>query len=138
MQRFDRELQSNPHDQGESRPAGTRILFQAPVAVIFEVDEERRMVRILRANARARTLGQVEGTIKILADAKTDRILGVHILGAHAGDLINEAATADDLSAYLDEATLLQLWPSMWLPAAVRQAWEERFPELAERRGAAA
>src|SRR5204863_1015972 len=47
-----------------------------------------------RANARARTLGQVEGTIKILADAKTDRILGVHILGAHAGDLINEAATA--------------------------------------------
>ena len=47
-----------------------------------------------RANGRARTLGQVDGWIKILADAKTDRILGVHILGAHAGDLINEAVVA--------------------------------------------
>jgi dihydrolipoamide dehydrogenase len=47
-----------------------------------------------RANARARTLGQMDGTVKILADAKTDRILGVHILGPHAGDMINEAATA--------------------------------------------
>jgi len=47
-----------------------------------------------RANARARTLNQMEGWVKVLADAKTDRILGVHILGPHAGDLINEAATA--------------------------------------------
>jgi dihydrolipoamide dehydrogenase len=47
-----------------------------------------------RGNARARTLNQVEGSVKVLADAKTDRILGVHILGAHAGDLINEAAAA--------------------------------------------
>jgi len=47
-----------------------------------------------RANARARTLSQEEGKIKVLAHAKTDRLLGVHILGTHAGDLINEAATA--------------------------------------------
>jgi dihydrolipoamide dehydrogenase len=47
-----------------------------------------------RGNGRARTLGEVEGMVKILADAKSDRILGVHILGAHAGDLINEAAAA--------------------------------------------
>jgi dihydrolipoamide dehydrogenase len=47
-----------------------------------------------RANGRARTIGHVEGLIKVLADAKTDRILGVHILGPHAGDLINEAAVA--------------------------------------------
>ena len=47
-----------------------------------------------RANARARTLNQVEGWVKILADSRTDRVLGVHILGAHAGDLINEAAVA--------------------------------------------
>jgi len=52
-----------------------------------------------RGNARARTLGQVDGIIKILADAKTDRILGVHILGPHAGDLINEAATAISFGA---------------------------------------
>jgi dihydrolipoamide dehydrogenase len=47
-----------------------------------------------RANARARTLGQEDGKIKVLADARTDRVLGVHILGTRAGDLINEAAAA--------------------------------------------
>jgi dihydrolipoamide dehydrogenase len=52
-----------------------------------------------RANARARTLGQTEGFIKILADAKTDRILGVHILRPRAGELGNEAATAIAFSA---------------------------------------
>jgi len=52
-----------------------------------------------RANARARTLGSVEGWVKVLADAATDRVLGVHILGPHAGDLINEAATAIAFSA---------------------------------------
>ena len=54
----------------------------------------RKGVFPFRANARARTLNQVEGFVKILADARTDRVLGVHILGPHAGDLINEAATA--------------------------------------------
>jgi len=47
-----------------------------------------------RANGRARTMGHTEGMVKILSDERTDRILGVHIIGAHAGDLINEAATA--------------------------------------------
>jgi dihydrolipoamide dehydrogenase len=47
-----------------------------------------------RANARARTLNQVEGWVKILVDERTDRILGAHIIGPHAGDLINEAAAA--------------------------------------------
>ncbi len=46
------------------------------------------------ANGRARTLGDTTGRVKILADAKTDRILGVHAIGLHAGDLIAEAATA--------------------------------------------
>ncbi|MEC7110080.1 MAG: dihydrolipoyl dehydrogenase, partial [Planctomycetota bacterium] len=44
------------------------------------------------ANGRARAIGDAEGRVKILADAKTDRLLGVHIIGAHAGDLIAEAA----------------------------------------------
>jgi hypothetical protein len=52
--------------------------------------------------------------------------------------VINEAATPDDLHAYLDMATLVALWPSMWLPAAVRRAWGSRFPELARRGRAAA
>jgi dihydrolipoamide dehydrogenase len=52
-----------------------------------------------RANGRARALGQTEGTIKMLADASTDRILGVHIIGPRAGDLINEAAVAISFAA---------------------------------------
>lgn len=51
------------------------------------------------ANGRARALGEVEGKIKILADAETDRILGVHAIGARAGDLISEAAVAMNFGA---------------------------------------
>lgn len=46
------------------------------------------------ANARARAMGDVEGFVKILADATTDRVLGVHILGPAAGDLIQECVVA--------------------------------------------
>ena len=46
------------------------------------------------ANGRARALGGTDGRIKVLADAKTDRIVGVHAIGARAGDLIAEAAVA--------------------------------------------
>jgi dihydrolipoamide dehydrogenase len=46
------------------------------------------------ANGRARSLNKTEGRVKVLADANTDRILGVHIIGARAGDLIAEAVTA--------------------------------------------
>ncbi len=51
------------------------------------------------ANGRARTLGEVEGRVKILADATTDRVLGVHIIGARAGDMIAEAAAAMEFGA---------------------------------------
>jgi dihydrolipoamide dehydrogenase len=54
----------------------------------------RKGVFPFRASGRARTLGQADGLIKLLADALTDRILGVHILGPHASDLINQAAMA--------------------------------------------
>lgn len=47
-----------------------------------------------RANGRAHSLGQVDGKVKVLAHAETDRILGVHIIGPRAGDLIAEAASA--------------------------------------------
>jgi dihydrolipoamide dehydrogenase len=46
------------------------------------------------ANGRARALGKTEGRVKILAHEATDRVLGVHILGARAGDLIAEAVAA--------------------------------------------
>ncbi len=46
------------------------------------------------ANARARANADTEGFVKILADAKTDRVLGVHIIGPDAGTMIAEAAMA--------------------------------------------
>lgn len=51
------------------------------------------------ANGRAKALGQTEGRVKMLAHAETDRILGVHILGPRAGDLIAEAAAAIEFGA---------------------------------------
>ena len=51
------------------------------------------------ANGRARALGDADGKIKILADAQTDRIVGVHAIGARAGDLISEAAVAMNFGA---------------------------------------
>jgi dihydrolipoamide dehydrogenase len=44
------------------------------------------------ANGRARAMNAIEGFVKILADSKTDRVLGVHIIGPEAGTLIAEAA----------------------------------------------
>ena len=52
-----------------------------------------------QANGRAKSLGHPEGKVKILADAETDRVLGVHIIGARAGDLIAEAAVAVEFGA---------------------------------------
>lgn len=56
--------------------------------------EYRKGVFPFMANGRARAIAHTEGKVKVLADAKTDRVLGVHIIGAHAGDLIAEAAVA--------------------------------------------
>jgi dihydrolipoamide dehydrogenase len=57
------------------------------------------------ANGRARAMGDIDGFVKILADAKTDRVLGAHIIGPNAGDLIAEvvlgmefAAASEDLA----------------------------------------
>ena len=41
-----------------------------------------------------------------------------------------EATKPADLHAFLDQAILTRLWPSLWLPPGLRRAWEERFPEL--------
>ena len=74
-----------------------------------------------RANGRAQTLGQTEGKVKVLADGKSDRILGVHILGARAGDLIAEAATAMAFSASSEDiARSCHAHPT--LPEALREA----------------
>jgi len=51
------------------------------------------------ANSRAKTMGDTEGFVKILADPLTDAVLGVHIMGPEAGTLIAEAALALEFSA---------------------------------------
>ena len=55
------------------------------------------------ANGRAKVNNTTDGFVKILADAPTDRVLGVHILGAHAGDMIAEAAIAMEFSASAED-----------------------------------
>jgi dihydrolipoamide dehydrogenase len=54
-------------------------------------------------NARAKAVFQAEGFVKILADAASDRILGAHILGPQAGDLIHEVAVAMEFGASAED-----------------------------------
>ena len=51
------------------------------------------------ANSRAKAIDESEGFVKILADAKTDKVLGVHIIGSHAGEMIAEMAVAMEFGA---------------------------------------
>lgn len=55
------------------------------------------------ANGRARALGSVDGRVKILADEQTDRVLGVHIIGPRAGDLIAEAVACIEFGASAED-----------------------------------
>lgn len=55
------------------------------------------------ANSRARATLQTDGFVKILADAITDRILGVHIIGPHAGTLIHECCVAMEFGASAED-----------------------------------
>ncbi len=57
-------------------------------------------------NARAKTVFQSEGFVKILADAATDRILGAHIIGPSAGDLIHEVCVAMEFGASAQDLAL--------------------------------
>ncbi len=105
------------------------VYTQPQIAGVGKTEEQlkemgvgyRKGIFPFRASGRARTLGQVEGLIKLLADALTDRILGVHILGPHAGDLINEAALAISFGASSEDlARTCQVHPT--LGEALREA----------------
>ena len=84
------------------------VVYTAPeVASVGKTEEELKQAGIeyrkgsfpFLANGRARALGHTEGRVKILADKQSDRVLGVHILGARAGDLIAEAVAAMEFGA---------------------------------------
>ena len=73
------------------------------------------------ANGRARALGDTTGMVKFLADAKTDRILGVHIIGPMASELISEAVVAMEFGASSEDiARICHAHPS--LSEAVKEA----------------
>jgi dihydrolipoamide dehydrogenase len=73
------------------------------------------------ANGRAKANQQTDGFVKILADAKTDRVLGVHIIGSDAGNMIAEAAIAMEFGASSEDiARTCHAHPT--LPEAVKEA----------------
>ena len=73
------------------------------------------------ANGRARALGDTTGFVKILADAKTDEVLGVHIIGPQASELIAEAVTIMEFrGAAEDIARICHAHPT--LSEAVKEA----------------
>ncbi len=66
------------------------------------------------ANGRARALGDTTGMVKFLADAKTDEILGVHIIGPMASELISEAVVAMEFKASAEDiARICHAHPSL-------------------------
>ena len=69
--------------------------------------EYRAGVFPFMANGRARALGDTTGMVKMLADAKTDRILGVHIIGPMASELIAEAVVAMEFGASSEDIALI-------------------------------
>jgi dihydrolipoamide dehydrogenase len=73
------------------------------------------------ANGRAKANQQTDGFVKILADATTDRVLGVHIVGADAGNMIAEACVAMEFGASSEDiARTCHAHPT--LPEAVKEA----------------
>jgi dihydrolipoamide dehydrogenase len=88
------------------------VIYTAPeVAWVGKSEEELKEAGIaykagkfpFTANGRAKVNGTTDGFVKILADATTDKVLGVHILGAQAGDMIAEAAVAMEFSASAED-----------------------------------
>jgi len=81
------------------------------VASVGATEEELKLKGIkfkkgqfnFRANGRAKAMGDSEGFVKVLADEKTDRLLGVHIIGANASELIGEVAVAFEFGASAED-----------------------------------
>ena len=84
------------------------VIYTSPeVAVVGKTEEELKKLNIgykigkfpFMANSRAKVNNETEGFVKILADSKTDKVLGVHIIGPHSGDMIAEMAIAMEFGA---------------------------------------
>ncbi len=84
------------------------VIYTSPeVAAVGKTEEDLKNLKInykvgkfpFLANSRAKVNNESEGFVKILADAKTDKVLGVHIIGPHCGDMIAEMALAMEFGA---------------------------------------
>ena len=84
------------------------VIYTSPeVATVGKTEEELKKMNQdykigkfpFMANSRAKLNNEPEGFVKILADAKTDKVLGVHIIGPHSGDMIAEMALAMEFGA---------------------------------------
>jgi dihydrolipoamide dehydrogenase len=67
----------------------------------------RKGVFFFKGNGRALALGNTDGAVKVIAHAETDRLLGIHICGPRAGDLIAEAAAALEYGASAEDLARL-------------------------------
>jgi dihydrolipoamide dehydrogenase len=75
----------------------------------------------LVANGRARGMDETEGFVKVIGDAKTDRLLGCHILSAHASDMIAECTIAMEFKSSVEDlARSFHAHPT--LPEAIKEA----------------
>ena len=84
------------------------VIYTSPeVATIGKTEEQLKEQKLdykvgkfpFMANSRAKAIDEPEGFVKILADSRTDRVLGVHMIGPHAGELIAEMAVAMEFGA---------------------------------------
>ena len=84
------------------------VIYTTPeVAYVGKTEEElknsNKIYKIgkfpFMANSRAKAIDEAEGFVKILADSSTDKVLGVHIIGPHAGEIIAEVAVAMEFGA---------------------------------------
>jgi dihydrolipoamide dehydrogenase len=106
------------------------VVYTAPELASVGIGEDeaaRRGIAVktgtfpFTANARAKTMAETEGQVKVVADAATDRILGVAILGPRASDMIAEATLALEFSASSEDlARTVHAHPT--LPEAVKEA----------------
>jgi len=87
------------------------VYTQPELASVGQTEEQLREAGIdytagsfpFMANGRARAMSATDGFVKVLADASSDRILGVHIMGADAGTIIAEAVLAIELGASAED-----------------------------------
>ena len=84
------------------------VIYTSPeVAAVGKTEEQLKEEKIsykvgrfpFLANSRAKVNNETDGFVKILADSKTDKVLGVHIIGPHCGDMIAEMALAMEFGA---------------------------------------